>query len=51
MAEDESYLNGLAIGHYVVGGIMALFARFPLIHAFISASCSSMCFSRRAMRD
>ena len=35
MTEDESHLNGLAIGHYVVGGIIALFACFPLIHAFI----------------
>jgi len=34
MTEDESHLNGLAIGHYVVGGIMAFFACFPLIHTF-----------------
>jgi hypothetical protein len=32
MNEDESHLNALAISHYVVGGLAALFACFPLIH-------------------
>lgn len=35
MNEDESHLNSLAIGHYVVGGLAALFACIPLIHMFI----------------
>ena len=30
--DDDSHLKGLAIGHYVVGGLLALFACFPLIH-------------------
>lgn len=35
MSEDESHLSGLAIGHYVVGGMMMLFACIPLVHTFI----------------
>lgn len=35
MNQDESHLNGLTIGHYVVGGLAALFACLPLIHMFI----------------
>lgn len=31
-AQDASHLDGLAIAHYVVGGLIALFACFPLIH-------------------
>lgn len=31
-AIDESHLNSLAIGHYVLAGITALFSLFPLIH-------------------
>ncbi|MGD2176073.1 MAG: hypothetical protein PVJ27_11765 [Candidatus Brocadiaceae bacterium] len=30
--QDEQYLNLLSIFHYVVGGIAALFACFPIIH-------------------
>ncbi len=32
MSEDERNLNLLAIFHYVVGGLTAFFACFPLIH-------------------
>ena len=32
MNTDETHLNQLAIAHYAVGGFMALFACFPLIH-------------------
>lgn len=32
MDPHESQLNNLALAHYVVGGFMALFACFPLIH-------------------
>lgn len=32
MNEDEQHLNGLAIAHYVVGGLMVLFACIPLLH-------------------
>lgn len=35
MNEDESHLNSLAIAHYVVAGLAALFACFPLIHTFV----------------
>jgi hypothetical protein len=35
MNEDESHLSSLAIAHYVVGGLAALFACFPLIHTFV----------------
>ena len=30
--EDEQYLNLLSVFHYVVGGIIALFSCFPIIH-------------------
>jgi hypothetical protein len=33
MANDEQNLKLLSIFHYVVGGIMALFSCFPIIHA------------------
>jgi len=32
MSEDESNLNSLALAHYIVGGVMALFSCMPLIH-------------------
>jgi hypothetical protein len=32
MSEDEQYLRLLSIFHYVVGGIAALFACFPIFH-------------------
>ena len=32
-AEDASQLHALAIGHYCVGGVAAVLACFPLIHA------------------
>jgi len=32
MTEDEKYLDLLAIFHYIVGGLTALFSCFPLIH-------------------
>ncbi len=35
MDENESQLNNLTVGHYVVGGLMAVFACLPLIHMFI----------------
>lgn len=35
MSEDESHLNGLAVAHYAVGGVLALFACLPLIHTFL----------------
>ena len=38
MTEDESHLDSLAIAHYVIGGLMALFACFPLFHMFIGLS-------------
>ncbi len=38
MTEDESHLDSLAIAHYVVGALMALFACVPLFHMFIGLS-------------
>jgi hypothetical protein len=35
MEQDEQYLRLLSIFHYVVGGITALFASFPIIHLAI----------------
>src|ERR1700754_3998585 len=35
MEQDESQLDLLAIFHYVVAGLTALFALFPLIHVTI----------------
>jgi len=32
MTQDEEHLRLLSIFHYVVGGIVALFALFPVIH-------------------
>ncbi len=32
MTEDENHLDLLAVFHWVVGGLTALFACFPLIH-------------------
>ncbi|MEO0454882.1 MAG: hypothetical protein AAFY98_12225, partial [Verrucomicrobiota bacterium] len=32
MTEEETYLHSLKIGHYVLGGIIALFALIPLVH-------------------
>lgn len=38
MNQDESHLDNLAIAHYVVGGVMALFSCMPLLHMFIGLS-------------
>jgi hypothetical protein len=35
MNEDERYLSLLAIFHYIVGGLTALFACFPFIHVAV----------------
>jgi len=35
MEQDEEHLRLLSIFHYVVGGIAALFAMFPIIHLII----------------
>ena len=35
MQQDEEHLNLLAVFHYVVGGLAALFACFPIIHLII----------------
>ena len=37
MDEDDSHLDSLAIAHYVLGGLMALFACFPLFHVAMGA--------------
>jgi hypothetical protein len=36
--QNEQYLNILAIFHYVVGGLTALFACFPIFHLTIGLS-------------
>jgi hypothetical protein len=38
MNQDDSHLDSLAIAHYVMGGIMVLFACFPLMHVAIGLS-------------
>jgi hypothetical protein len=35
MRQDEEYLRLLSMFHYVVGGLAALFALFPLVHLVI----------------
>lgn len=44
MTEDERNLNLLSIFHYVVGGITAFFACFPLIHVAVGLAmlCGAM---------
>ncbi len=38
ISQDEQYLNILSIFHYVVGGITALFACFPVFHLAMGIS-------------
>lgn len=38
MTEDEKHLNLLSIFHYIVGGVIALFACIPLIHVGLGIS-------------
>jgi len=38
MTEDEKYLDLLAIFHYVVGGLTAMVACFPLIHVAVGVA-------------
>jgi hypothetical protein len=35
MTQDEDHLRLLSIFHYVVGGLAALFALFPIFHMFL----------------
>lgn len=39
--QDEQYLQILSIFHFVVGGLTALFACFPIFHLAISFAWSS----------
>jgi hypothetical protein len=41
MNKDEEQLNLLSIYHYVVGGVMAFFACFPLIHVALGIAMLS----------
>ncbi len=41
MNQDEHYLNLLGIFHYVVGGMTAFFACFPIIHLIIGVALIS----------
>ena len=38
MSEDEKHLDLLATFHYIVGGLTALFACFPLIHVAVGVA-------------
>jgi hypothetical protein len=38
--QDDSQLDSLAIAHYMLGGLMALFACFPLIQVAVG-ECGS----------
>ena len=44
MNQDEHYLNLLGIFHYVVGGMTAFFACFPIIHLVIGIALISGMF-------
>jgi len=44
MNQDLEHLNLLSIFHYVVGGLTALFACFPLIHFFVGLGIASGAF-------
>ena len=46
MKEDDKFLDLLAIFHYVVAGLTALFACFPLIHVAVGVSVVSNAFER-----
>jgi thiol:disulfide interchange protein len=35
MSQDEQHLNLLAIFHFILGGMIALFACFPMIHMVV----------------
>ena len=37
-SQDETHLDNLAVGHYVFGGFLALFACIPLLHFVIGLS-------------
>jgi len=41
MSQDEQYLDLLGIFHYVVSGITALFACFPIIHLVLGIALIS----------
>ena len=41
MTQDEQQLNLLGIFHYIVGGITALFACFPMIHLAVGIAMLS----------
>jgi len=38
MTQDEQYLDVLAIFHYVIGGLVALFSCFPLIYVALGVA-------------
>jgi len=44
MNQDKEYLKLLSIFHYIVGGLTALFACFPLIHLAIGIAMLSGAF-------
>lgn len=37
-SQDETHLDNLSVGHYVVGGLIALFACLPLLYFVIGLS-------------
>lgn len=44
MNQDDEHLNLLSLFHYVVAGLTALFACFPLIHFFVGLGIASGAF-------
>lgn len=44
MTQDEEHLKYLAIGHYAVGGLGALFGLFPLLHVIVGLFMASGAF-------
>jgi hypothetical protein len=47
-SEDANHLDLLALFHYIVGGIMALFSCFPFIHVFVGLAIALGTFGESA---
>lgn len=50
--EDASkYLQYLSIGHYVLGGLVALFGCFPMIHLFVGIGLTTVGLTSQQSTD
>jgi hypothetical protein len=48
MSKDEEHIRLLSIFHYIVGGIAALFALFPIIHLIMGIAMILGCFDDKS---